>query len=244
MNEAIVTLTLRQVAGRKRVLLLLLGALLPVILAVVYRLSDPEEVTPQDFTANFLFIGLITFVLLPLTALVMGTSVLGGEIDDGTAVYLLSKPIPRYEIVFSKFVVSWLATLAVVVPAAVVSGAIALWGENADGIVAGFVLGVVAGAFAYTALFILLSIVTTRALIAGLVYVFVWEGVVTGLFSGTRSLSVREYSIAIADAFASIPGDSVEMTAAQGVLLVAVVSVVATWLAVRRLEEFEIGEAG
>jgi ABC-2 type transport system permease protein len=244
MNNSIVALTFRQMVGRRRVLLLVIGALIPVALAVIFRIADPEDEIPQEFAAHLLFQGLILFVLLPLTALVVGTSVLGGEIEDGTAVYLLSKPIHRGEIIFAKLLVAWVTTAGVVVVAGFISGTVALWGETQDNITAGFLVGIVAGALAYCSLFLLLSIATTRALIAGLVYVFVWEGLVTGLFSGTRSLSVREYSLAIADAIAELPGDGANMSLLQALILLALVCGASTWLAIRRLERYEIGETG
>ena len=56
------------------------------------------------------------------------------------------------------------------------------------------------GALEYTAVFLALSLVTSRALIIGLAYVVVWEGVVAGLFAGTRILSIRQHALAVADA--------------------------------------------
>ena len=43
--------------------------------------------------AHVLLDGLVVTTLLPLAALVYGTAALGAEIEDGTAVYLLSKPV-------------------------------------------------------------------------------------------------------------------------------------------------------
>src|SRR5204863_7617380 len=56
-------------------------------------------------------------VLLPLTALVFGTSAFGGEVDDGTLIYLMVKPVPRWRLTFSKYLVAFLATVAVIVSA-------------------------------------------------------------------------------------------------------------------------------
>ena len=42
---------------------------------------------------------LVVRTVLPLVALVVGTAALGSEIEDGTAVYLMIKPIPRWRIV-------------------------------------------------------------------------------------------------------------------------------------------------
>ena len=40
--------------------------------------------------------------LLPLMCLLIGTGVIGPEIDDGSIVYLLAKPLPRRSILFAK----------------------------------------------------------------------------------------------------------------------------------------------
>ena len=43
---------------------------------------------------------------MPLVALIFGTAALGSEIEDGTAVYLLIKPIPRWQIALAKILVA------------------------------------------------------------------------------------------------------------------------------------------
>jgi ABC-2 type transport system permease protein len=88
-------------------------------------------------------------------------------------------------------------------------------------------------------------VVTSRALIVGLLYVFIWEGVVTNLFSGTRLLSVREFTLSIADALTTVRASDFEadLGPAQGLLLTAAVIVGATAYAARRLERFGIGES-
>ncbi len=63
------------------------------------------------------------------------------------------------------------------------------------------------GALAYAVVFALLSIVTSRALIAGLVFVFIWEGAVTGIFQGMRYLSIRHYTLGLADWLSDVPRD-------------------------------------
>ena len=75
------------------------------------------------------------------------------------------------------------------------AGAIALYDQPKGDILLGFGVGIVLGGLVYSALFVLLSIVTSRALIAGLIYVFIWEGLVNGFFAGTRLLSVRHYTL-------------------------------------------------
>ena len=247
MNATIIELTARQVLGRRRSLLMLAGAGVPVLIAILYAINNGpnDDISPERFTATVLLGRLVTNAVLPIVALVFGTAVLGAEIEEGTAVYLLSKPISRVRIVLSKLLVAWLSTVVIVVPAAAIAGVLALEGSDGERIAASFAVALTIGALAYCALFVLLSIVTSRALIVGLLYVFIWEGVVTNLFAGTRLLSIREFTLALADALTTVRASAFDanLGPVQGVLLMAAIIIGATIFATRRLERFEIGES-
>ncbi len=240
MNAAVFALTLRQFAGRRRSLLMFGLALVPVGVAIIYRLG--EHLDQHDWTANVLLNGIVVTTILPLACLIIGTSALGSEVEDGTAVYILAKPLPRAEIIGAKFAASALVAAAFVVPAATVSGLIALQGVPQEGIVIGFVVATLLGVSAYTAVFTLLSVATSRALLFGLGYVFIWEGLVTELFSGTRYLSVRQYCLGIADFIATVRERDFEanLGGPEGLVLASFVTAAALLLAVRRLESFEL----
>ena len=243
MIRIIAGLTLRQLLGRGRTILIGLLALLPVALALVYRLGS-QDTDQQDWVANTLLDGLVVTTLLPLTALVFGTAALGAEIEDGTAVYLLAKPVPRSRIILGKLLAAWAVTTVTVLASGLVAGAIGLSGEPGDGLLLGFGVALILGAFVYCALFVMLSVATSRALIAGLAYVFIWEGLINGLFAGTRLLSVRHYTLGVADLIADAPASVFEakLGGVTALVLIAVVGSISTWYAVRRLERFEIGE--
>jgi ABC-2 type transport system permease protein len=110
-----------------------------------------------------------------------------------------------------------------------------------EGIVMGFAIATLLGVFAYTAVFILLSVVTRRALLVGIGYVFIWEGLVTQLFTGSRYLSIRQYCLGIADLISTVSKADFhpDLGGPEGLILVAVAGAVALFLAVRRLEAFE-----
>ena len=239
MNATVFTLTLRQFAGQRRSLLLFLLALVPVALAIIYRLG--EHLDQQEETANFLADVVVT-AILPLACLILGTSALGSEIEDGTAVYILAKPVPRHDIIAAKFAASVLIAAAFVVPATAISGLIGLQGVSEEGIVTGFAIATLVGVLAYTAVFILLSVATSRALLVGLAYVFIWEGLITELFSGTRYLSIRQYTLGIADFFATVSKQDFEASLGgpEAFILASVAAATALVLAVRRLESFEL----
>ncbi|MGD9934076.1 MAG: ABC transporter permease [Dehalococcoidia bacterium] len=246
MNHDVFMLTLRMLLGRRRTLLLLLFAGLPVLLAVVFRLSA-DDVDAVEWTANALLGGMIVAILLPLSALVFGTAAFGAESEDGTIVYILARPLRRWTIVTAKLAASVLATAVLVLPAALFSALIALSG--ADGgmsLVAGFVAGIAGGIVVYTALFLCLGILTGRAFIIGLGYVFVWEGVVTGIFRGTRNLSVREYVLGVAGGIADVPKSAFEadVSLATAVVMMVLVAGAAIYFAIRGAQRFQVGESG
>lgn len=244
MIGIIAALTLRQLLARGRTILLGLVALLPILLAVVYRIGS-EDTDQQEWVAQVLFDGLIVTILLPLLALVYGTAALGAEIEDGTAVYLLAKPVSRAKIIIGKLLAAWALTALTVLVSALVAGVIGLQGVPGYGLLLGFGVALVAGSLVYSALFLMLSVVTSRALIAGLVYVFIWEGLINGLFAGTRLLSVRHYTLAAADIFVDLPRSvfDAKLGSVPAVGLMIAVVGVSVWYGIRRLQRFEIGES-
>ena len=100
MIRVIAGLTVRSLAGRRRVLLVGLLGLLPVLIALLVRASG--RLTNIDGATAAVVDRLVISTIVPLVALVFGTSALGSELDDGTAIYLLAKPIPRWQIVVGK----------------------------------------------------------------------------------------------------------------------------------------------
>ena len=87
----IATVTLRALLGRRRTLLMLLVAGAPVLLGLIIRAdrSGADALVPS-------LEGLTVTSVLPLVSLIFGTAALGSELDDGTAVHILTKPIPRW----------------------------------------------------------------------------------------------------------------------------------------------------
>jgi ABC-2 type transport system permease protein len=236
VTSALLTITLRALLGRRRTLLLgLVGALL-VLATVLYRLSQPGEAESLGVMQGMLGdfgIG----VLLPLVAVIVATAAIGSELDDGTIIYLLAKPIPRWHIVLVKLLVAWLLVVLLVTPAIVVA---ALIGHSDVSLAVGYGAAATFGALEYTAVFLALSLVTSRALIVGLAYVVVWEGVVAGLFAGTRVLSIRQHALGVADALGGDAAAAAELTVGAAVAVGLAVTLAATALAIRRLERVEL----
>jgi ABC-2 type transport system permease protein len=244
MNGPIFVLTLRQLLGKRRAFFMVALAALPVLAALIFSLAD-AEMTPERWTAEHLFKGLIVTIILPLITLVFGTTALGMEIEDGTVVYLLAKPLRSLDVIGAKLAAAWLPSAALVALSTLASTSLALGGENSSMIV-GFTVAVVLGSLAYCCVFLAASVFTTHSLIAGLIYVFLWEGVMTNLFSGTRFMSVRHYTLGVGDLLADTSRRvfQADLSGTAALVLMAIVCVGATTLAVRRLSRFEMKASG
>lgn len=237
MNLTIARITARGLFGRRRFLLLLP---LPVLLVGLALLADALGAVPSDWAPSVL-VGLGFAVVLPVMALIVGTGVLGAEIDDGTVVHILAKPLPRREIILAKLAVAVGVTAATVGTAMFAAGLVAGPVRLAAGVAAGAVLG----ALAYSALFLALSLVTRRPVLLGLLYVLIWEGLLGNLLSGTRVLSIQQYVVAVADWVADTSLLTGLVSVPVSLVMSAVFAVGATLLAVDRLRSFSVaGETG
>jgi ABC-2 type transport system permease protein len=237
MTGTLASLTVRALLNRRRTLLLVLLAALIVVVAALFRLSDPTAQEASRFTGRLLAdFGMA--VLLPLVSVIVGTAAIGSELDDGTIIYLLSKPIPRFQIGLVKLVVAWLVTVVIVAPAILVAGVVGTGGEVALGLA--YAVAAVVGALEYTAIFAALSLITSRALVVGLAYVVIWEGVIAGLFAGTRTVSVRQHALAIADGFGVQGSVTAALELGTAITVALVVILLAAVLTVRRLQAVEL----
>lgn len=243
MNGVIASITLRQLLSRRRTLLLLLLAGILVLVAVVFRLAG-EEARAMRFTAGLLGnLGVRT--LMPLVALLFGTGAIGSEIDDGTAIFLLAKPISRRTVVVTKLVVAAACSAALTCAPMLLAGLIGAGGLG-DGLVLGMAAAAAIGSLLYCAVFVALSLITSRALIFGLAYVLIWEGLLAGLFAGTRTFSLRQITLAFGQELSGTPKELInaQLDLSTAVIVAMLVLVGATLLAIRRLGAFEIsGEA-
>ena len=239
MNPVIAGITLRQLLSRRRTILLLLLGGVMVLVALIVRLAGDTS-RSDEFTAGILAnVGVAT--LMPLVALLFGTGAIGSELEDGTAVFLLAKPISRTTILLTKLAVAAGCSVLIACLPTFLAGVLGAGGLG-GGLVLGFTLATGIGAVIYTALFVALSLITSRALVFGLGYVLVWEGLLSGLFAGTRTFSVRQHTLAFADALADVP-DSVfraELEPLTAVIVGGLVLVAATVIAIRRLTAIEI----
>ena len=189
MIGALFMLALRQAAAPRRAIFLALLALLPLGLAALIRAL--ANIDGGELIGGVLE-GLVVNIVLPLVVMVLATSAFGNEVEDRTLSLLTTKPVPRWSIVLAKLI----ATIIVAAPLLIAVSAVVTMmdpdgsGKAAVAAAAGTLVGVVTYASAFT----WAGLLTTRALGFGLIYVLLWEAIITSFLEGARYLSVRSYT--------------------------------------------------
>ncbi len=223
----------RSVATRGRLVALSALGLIGVFLAGVLRWSEGASAIDGAFLIDRFA---LTFYI-PLTALVIATSTLGAHLEDSTLAYFWLRPIRRIEIAISGLLASWLVLLPLVMVPVAVIAAIAGTGTTVTAAVTAGVLS----ALAYGAVFTVLGLLTRRALVWGLVYVMLWEGVVAGLSRGAGRLALSSYSSSMLSRLTDVKGIIAEPSTLATCVAVAVgVVVVAVGATTFRLETMDV----
>lgn len=228
INVTIAKLAAQALLGRRRFFLLLAFPVLLIgLVALIAALADGDA-------AYDILPGLGYPLVLPLVAILAASSVLGPEVDDGSIVYLLAKPVNRYGVALSKWLVALAATLTAgalsILVAALITG-------DSTRAAALFVGAVVAGT-AYSALFVAISAVTRHAVIASLMFVLIWESLLGNLFTGVAWLSIGQWGLQVGHAVSSDLPDPTSLPYA--IVASALVTVVGVWFAGDRLRSFSL----
>ncbi|MBV1939813.1 ABC transporter permease subunit [Streptomyces sp. BV286] len=228
-DPTVARLTYRGLLGRRRALILgALPVLLIVISVAVRTFTGADDQVAVDVLGGF---ALATMV--PIIGVIAGTGAIGPEIDDGSVVYLLAKPVKRPTIIFTKLIVAVAVTMAFSAVPTFIAGMIL--NGNGQQIAVAYTVAALVASIAYAALFLLLGTITRHAVVFGLVYALVWEALFGTLVSGAKTLSVQQWSLAVAHKVSG--GDLVtsDVSLTTGTVLLVVVTVAATWFAGQKL---------
>lgn len=228
-------LLLRQLVTRGRLAaMILVGA---AIAAVAWAVGASDEIDDPLEAAVQVISGLGFTALVPIVALVFASASLGDTREDGTLVYLWLRPMDRWPVVVG----AWLASITVSLPLTVVPlGLAALLAGGGGELLGATVLAAVVGVVAYSALFVLLGLIVKNAIVWGLGYVLIWEGIVAAFGSFAAKLAIRGYTRSIITAITDIDLDLGDLGLGAGVIVPLLVAVVALVAASRRLASMDV----
>ena len=190
---AVYRLTLRQLSGRWRLIIMTVLAAMPAIIALLMLRSDsaPSVREFEDAILSAMLAGSIA----PLVVLAIAAAAFGNEVEDRTLANLTLSPVPRWRIALPKL----LATITIAAPfiavSAFVTSHLAFLGDWTATIAV--TVSVLIGVALYASAFVWLGLVSPQAIGIGLLYIVLWEGFFSGFVSGVRLLSIRFYAIAL-----------------------------------------------
>ena len=191
--RSVYLLTLRQLTGRWRLLIMTVLAALPVIIAVITLRTDSAP-SVEEFETTILS-AMLAGSIAPLVVLAIAAAAFANEIEDRTLANLTLAPISRWQIAVPKL----LATITISVPfiavSALLTAHVAFLGDTRATVAV--TVSAVAGVALYASAFVWLGLVSTQAIGVGLLYIILWEGFFSGFVSGVRLLSIRHYAIAL-----------------------------------------------
>ncbi len=238
IHPVVVHLTVKDLLGRRR---LILFALLPLVLLGLAITSRAVRGAGAKEAADI--VQQVGFgALLPLLALIAATGTLAPQIDDGSVVYLLAKPLSRHAIIRSQALVAYLTVVVFAVVPLVISGVI---DEGRFGTVSqALAVGALLSGAAYVGLFTLLSVASRNAVLLGLLYALIWEGVVGGYVPGAKSLSIRQWGLSISESMIGTTAKQLGVDSPVGVgaalVLLFLVTTGSIWIAGNRLRNLRM----
>lgn len=234
---AVYQITLRQLTGKWRLLIMTALAGMPVAITTM-MLSTSRAPRVDEFELVVLNT-MLSGSIIPLVVLAIGGAAFANETEDRTLANLTLTPLPRWKIVWAKL----LGVISVAGPfiglSAFFTGYIAFLGDPAATVA--ITVSALAGLVLYGAFFTWLGLKTTYAIGAGLMYIMLWEGFITGFVSGARVLSIRHYAVSWMHVLDPRRFPNAEHPAVASVIAVSAIAFAGfVWLSVRRLRRMDI----
>ena len=250
-----------QMLWSRRTVFMALAVGAPVVIALVLRTIDAMgmsvlRVNGARVGGGVIFAGLFWLLYLrfvvPVLGAFYGTSLMSDEVEDRTITYLFTRPIPRGAVIIGKYLAYLVCTELVVLPSLTVAYLLIVpVGGGSLGATFPLLLvdlGILAlGLAVYGAVFALIGALVPRPLVAGLLLVFGWEQIALLVPGYLRRFTVAHYLQSLVphampqdDTVAAIQSlFSAPPSAAACLLSLAVIAIVALWLAARTVARRE-----
>ena len=223
----------QQITGGRLALVTGFSALGIAVAVAIARVDDGLRI---EDTVGFIS-GYGLALMVPIVSLVLGSSTFGELVEDETLVYLWHRPVARWKLA----VAGTMAASSVAIPLTSVPLMIAAFiasGDTTTTLATG--LASACAALAYSALFVFVGLLLRRALIWGLVYLFIWELFIASVGGGSAQLSIRTYPTSILARLTDIDIRLADSSVTTGVVVSVAIATVAIVLASIRLDRMDV----
>jgi ABC-type transport system involved in multi-copper enzyme maturation permease subunit len=201
--RTIAYVTLDTLFWSKKTIMIAAVSALTMAIAVIGRLIMSFHWIRVPFTAEQVFGSLMSTAvihfLVTFVTLFYGTALISEEVEGKTLTYLFVRPIPKPVIMAGKYLaLVWISCL-LVIPTVIFSYMILYVGSDMRpfmsdiGTLAKDIGILILALLTYGAMFALIGAWLKHSILAGLVYAFGWEGIVSYLPGFTRKLTVTHY---------------------------------------------------
>ncbi|TVR75753.1 MAG: hypothetical protein EA415_03000 [Sphaerobacteraceae bacterium] len=235
-------LTARQFLEGRSIRVVAVLAAVPLLLGFIEIIAAGTDLQMRGILGQS-FIELTIPTLLPLIALILASSAIGNEISDRTLLYLVLKPRSRFRFINEKVLASVVIGSLISISLGFLAWIIlAIVSGNFDGeLIVGIVVASFLAILAYSAAFTLLSLLITRVLMAGLLYVLIWETLLARFIPGLRLLSVRHYVQSVYaqildDASIGVSQQSAVSTSLIVLATLVIITIVFSWLRLQQMD--------
>jgi len=172
-------------------------AIFIAFMGLVWPSLSPESTTVQQYAD---LSSMLIFRVLALASAIYTTSIIGQEVEQKTIVYLLTRPVARWKLLAMRYLASVTVVSIVAVMCVLFLTAVTFRGHFGENhLLANDIKTVIVGALCYGALFLFVSLISSRAMIICILYAFGWELSVGNLPGDLSYLTVYSYLQALAE---------------------------------------------
>ena len=178
-------------------------ALFTAFMGLVWPSLAPESTANQQYAD---ISSMLIFRVLALASAIYTTSIVSQEVEQKTIVYLLTRPVTRWKLLAMRYLASVTVVSIVAILSALLLSAVIFRGHIGDNdLLGGDIKAIIIGAFCYGALFLLVSLLSSRAMIICILFAFGWELSVGSLPGDLAYLTVFSYLQALAQKITALP---------------------------------------
>ncbi len=189
--------SLREMSRRRRLISLAAINLLPVAMVLIIRIWFMDKGITAQLQLSSLTHEVIIPFLIPVVAMFVGASAIGEMVEEGTIVYLWTRPIKRRSIYLGRLLAAQLVSTLVLSGSlmlcfmVMVSAGLQVIDWPFLKLYLVTFLIILLGTFSYTSLFAAMGTFFKKPVIPAILFTFLWEGMVSEVPARVQELSLR-----------------------------------------------------